>query len=447
MHIHILGIGGTFMAGVALLARAAGHRVTGSDAGLYPPMSTQLEDAGIGVSQGYQASHLRPAPDQVVIGNAMSRGNPAVEYVLNAGLDYISGPQWLAQNVLVGRRVLAVAGTHGKTTTASMLAHILNHAGLSPGYLIGGIAADLGRSAALGGGAYFVVEADEYDTAFFDKRSKFIHYRAQTLVLNNLEYDHADIFDDIEAIRRQFHHLIRTVPGNGRIIYNAADPELRNVLTRGCWSETEPFNSADGWTSENNAPDASRLTVAFAGQRFAPLAWQASGQHNASNALAAMAAARHAGVAPETSIRALAGFQGVKRRLELRGTPNGVRVFDDFAHHPTAIRSTLAGVKAAGAGGRIIAVFEPRSSTMRRGIHGQALAASFTDADLVYVYTADVAWDAERVFASRGASAHCVATIDQLVQAVAHVAERGDTVIVMSNGGFGGIHERLLTEL
>jgi len=448
MHVHILGIGGTFMAGVALLARAAGHTVTGSDAALYPPMSTQLADAGIGVMDGYHAEHLQPAPDQVIIGNAMTRGNPAVEYTLDAGLRYISGPQWLAENVLESRWVLAVAGTHGKTTTASMLAHVLQHAGLAPGYLIGGIAADLGQSAAMGDSDFFVVEADEYDTAFFDKRSKFVHYRPRTLILNNLEFDHADIFDDLEAIKRQFHHLVRTVPGAGQIVHNAADRELDDVLARGCWTPTVAFDGSErGWRAESLVADGSHLAIHDGDQPVGDLAWALTGEHNAANALAAIAAARHVGVTPALAIEALTAFNGVKRRMELRGTPGGIRLFEDFAHHPTAIRTTLAGVHAGHDGGRILAVFEPRSNTMRRGVHANTLAASFNDADHVFVYDADLDWDAASVFEALGDALTQRSDIDALVTEVAAAARPGDTVIVMSNGGFGGIQDKLIRAL
>ncbi|GAB3679858.1 UDP-N-acetylmuramate:L-alanyl-gamma-D-glutamyl-meso-diaminopimelate ligase [Salinisphaera aquimarina] len=451
MHVHILGIGGTFMAGVALLARAAGHRVTGSDAGLYPPMSTQLADAGIQVMEGYDPAHLQPAPDQVVIGNAMTRGNPAVEYVLDAGLRYASGPQWLAENVLESRWVLAVAGTHGKTTTSSMLAHILQYAGLAPGYLIGGIAADLGQSACMGESDFFVVEADEYDTAFFDKRSKFVHYRPRTLILNNLEFDHADIFDDLEAIKRQFHHLVRTVPSTGQIICNAEDAELADVIERGCWTPTLGFGGDGAWQAEPLAADGRRLRIRLAGEIVGELCWSLTGAHNQANALAAMAAARHVGVTPAVAIEALTVFKGVKRRMELRGSPNGIRVFDDFAHHPTAITSTLEGVRAAAEAdseaGRILAVFEPRSNTMRRGVHAQTLAASFAAADQVFLYDAGLDWDARAVFADRGHTLVSEDDLDALVEAVADSAQAGDTVIVMSNGGFGGIHGKLLAAL
>lgn len=449
MHVHILGIGGTFMAGVALLARAAGHRVTGSDSGLYPPMSTQLAAAGIDVMEGYEPGHLKPAPDQVVIGNAMTRGNPAVEYALDAGLAYISGPQWLAENVLADRWVLAVAGTHGKTTTASMLTHILQDAGLQPGYLIGGIATDLGQSASLGESDFFVVEADEYDTAFFDKRSKFIHYRPRTLVLNNLEFDHADIFADLAAIQRQFHHLVRTVPGSGQIIVNAREKALTQVLDLGCWTPLERFNTTgdNGWNCQALRADGSRLEIRRAGAAVGELHWSQRGAHNASNALAALAAARHVGVTPSVGIEALSRFQGVARRLELRGTPGGICVYDDFAHHPTAIRTTLAGLAAAADVGRLIVVFEPRSNTMKQGVHGATLADSFADADRLYLLDSGLGWDVAKVFAPLGARCQSSATIDGLVAAVVAEARAGDTVVVMSNGGFGGIHEKLLAGL
>ncbi len=447
MHIHILGIGGTFMAGVALLARAAGHRVTGSDAGLYPPMSTQLADAGIAVCEGYEPAHLEPAPDQVVIGNALSRGNACVEYVLDTGLAYTSGPQWLAENVLAGRWVLAVAGTHGKTTTSSMLAHILVYNGLEPGYLIGGIPADFGQSAALGKSDFFVVEADEYDTAFFDKRSKFVHYRPRTLVLNNLEYDHADIFDDLDAIKRQFHHLIRTVPRSGRIVYNGADAQLEDVLAQGCWSPCVAFDQSGGWQARPVTADHSALEIRMEGAVVAELHWALQGAHNQANALAALAAAHHVGVPPARGVEALAAFKGVKRRLGLRGAPGGVKVYDDFAHHPTAIASTLAGLRAASGAGRILAVFEPRSNTMRRGVHRGTLAASFADADRVFVLDCDLDWDVRDVFASLGGRFESAVSVPALVTRIAHHVRPGDTVVIMSNGGFGGIHGRLLEAL
>ncbi len=447
MHIHILGIGGTFMAGVALLARAVGHRVTGSDAGLYPPMSTQLADAGIAVREGYEAAHLQPPPDQVVIGNALSRGNACVEYVLDAGLAYTSGPQWLAENVLAGRWVLAVAGTHGKTTTSSMLAHILAYSGFEPGYLIGGIPADFGQSAALGNSDFFVVEADEYDTAFFDKRSKFVHYRPRTLVLNNLEYDHADIFDDLDAIKRQFHHLVRIVPQSGQIVYNGVDAHLEQVLAQGCWTPCVAFNRANGWQARPVAGDHSVLAIRLNNTDVGELHWALQGAHNQANALAALAAARHVGVAPAVGVEALSVFKGVKRRLELRGAPGGVKVYDDFAHHPTAIASTLAGLRAASGSGRILAIFEPRSNTMRQGVHRDTLAGSFADADRVFVLDSDLDWNVGEVFAPLGERLESAASVPALVTRIAEYARSGDTAVIMSNGGFGGIHAQLLDAL
>ncbi len=444
MHIHILGICGTFMAGVALLARAAGHRVSGSDAGAWPPMSTQLEAHGIEVMAGYRPDHLQPAPDMVVVGNVMSRGNAAVEFVLDRGLPYTSGPQWLAENVLRDRWVLAVAGTHGKTTTASLLAWVLEHAGLEPGFLIGGVPRNFGVSARLGGGSLFVVEADEYDTAFFDKRSKFVHYRPRTLVLNNLEYDHADIFPDLAAIERQFHHLVRTVPGTGLIVYNGADANLARVLERGCWSERTCFDCADGWEATAMAGDGSRFDLCHSGELMGTVRWSMRGRHNVSNAVAALVAARHAGVAPRPGMEALASFQGVKRRLESRGQVRGIEVLDDFAHHPTAIAATLAAVRASSRGGRVIAVLEPRSNTMRLGTHRETLADSLRDADLAFVFARDdLAWDA----AALGERARVHADLDGLVAAVARVGRSGDHIVVMSNGDFGGIHGKLLTAL
>lgn len=444
MHIHILGICGTFMAGVALLARAAGHRVSGSDAGAYPPMSTQLEAHGIEVLAGYRPEHLQPAPDMVVIGNVVSRGNAAVEYVLDRGLAYTSGPQWLAEHVLRDRWVLAVAGTHGKTTTASLLAWLLTHAGLEPGFLIGGVPGNFGASARLGDSPFFVVEADEYDTAFFDKRSKFVHYRPRTLVLNNLEYDHADIFPDLAAIERQFHYLIRTVPASGLIVCNGADPNLDRVLSRGCWSELAYFDRVGGWEALAAGADGRRFQVRLDAAPMGTATWPMLGRHNISNALAALAAARHVGVPPALGIQGLAGFKGVKRRLELRGRVRGVEVLDDFAHHPTAIAATLAAVRATIGEGRLIAVLEPRSNTMRMGVHRATLAESLRDADMAFVYARDdLDWNA----AALGTRAQVHRNLDELVAAVAGASRHGDCIVVMSNGDFGGIHDKLLAAL
>ncbi|TXH04517.1 MAG: UDP-N-acetylmuramate:L-alanyl-gamma-D-glutamyl-meso-diaminopimelate ligase [Nevskiaceae bacterium] len=445
MHLHILGVCGTFMAGIAAIAREAGHTVTGSDANAWPPMSTQLEALGITVMQGYEPAHLQPAPDVVVVGNVVTRGNPAMEYVLNAGLPYISGPQWLAENVLQGRHVLAVAGTHGKTTTTSLLAWLLDYAGLEPGFLVGGVPVNFGVSARLGKSKYFVIEADEYDTAFFDKRSKFVHYRPRTAILNNLEYDHADIFPDLAAIERQFHHLVRTVPGQGRLIVNGADANLAHVLQQGCWSEVEYFDHADGWRAE---PVDEGFDLFVKGRRrkkrvSTPLA----GAHNRSNTLAAFAAATHVGASLDRLIEGLAEFQSVKRRLELVGEARGVRVYDDFAHHPTAIEVTLAAVREQGPG-RVLAVLEPRSNTMRMGSHAQELARSLRDADRCYVYARpDLKWDARAALADVGERLHVESALEPLIAAIAAEAREGDRVVVMSNGDFGGIHGKLVAAL
>lgn len=450
MHIHILGICGTFMGGLALLAREMGYEVSGSDAGVYPPMSTQLEAAGIILHEGYDSSPLDPAPDLVVVGNAMSRGNPAVEYMLDRGLTYTSGPQFLAEHVLPNRWVLAVAGTHGKTTTASMLAHILDDCGLAPGFLIGGVAEDFGISARLGNAPFFVVEADEYDTAFFDKRSKFVHYRPRTTILNNLEFDHADIFDDLAAIQRQFHHLVRIVPSNGLLIAPAGDTAIDEVLEMGCWTPVQYIGGEGAtWQAKDTAADGHAFNVNCEGRDIGRLEWSHTGQHNVSNALAALAAARHAGVPVAEGLASLARFKGVKRRMELRGEVGGVKVYDDFAHHPTAIASTLEGARAALNGeGRLLAVLEPRSNTMRMGIHRDSLAASLQAADEVFLYTpVDLAWSADEVMKGLNGKAQHMQDINDTVTAVVAEAQAGDVILVMSNGGFGGIHEKLLTAL
>ena len=451
MHIHILGICGTFMGGIALLARARGHQVSGSDANVYPPMSTQLEDAGITLMEGYDPAHLQPAPDQVVVGNAMSRGNPAVEYMLDGGLAYTSGPQWLAEHVLQNRWVLAVAGTHGKTSTASLLAWILEQAGLSPGFLIGGIPRNFGVSARLGDEPFFVVEADEYDTAFFDKRSKFIHYRPRTLILNNLEYDHADIFDDLSMIQRQFHHLVRTVPGSGLIVAPALDQPLEQVLEMGCWTPLERF-SADRpgghWRAEKASPDGRSFDVVYQDNNFGSVNWELSGAHNVNNGLAAVAAARHAGVTPTAAVEALSGFRNAKRRMELIGEVGGIRVFDDFAHHPTAIETTLQGLRAQVPASRIIAILEPRSNTMRMGVHGDRLPVSLKTADKVLIFSPPgLEWNAREEFALLGEKLVVYEAVEEIVQWVVDAAQAGDQVLIMSNGGFGGIHQQLLDAL
>lgn len=456
MHIHILGICGTFMGGVALLARAAGHRVTGCDAGVYPPMSSQLEEQGIALTEGYAASQIDLQPDLYVVGNAISRGNPLLEEILARDLPYVSGPQWLAEHILRDKWVLAVAGTHGKTTTSSMLAWILEYAGLKPGFLIGGVAQDFGISARLGETDFFVIEADEYDTAFCDKRSKFVHYRPRTLILNNLEFDHADIFPDLAAIETQFHHLVRILPNNGLIIANGAENALRRVLARGCWTPQAWFNdpSGDGWAVGPAAADGG-FSVSCDGSVLGSTRLGLPGRHNQLNALAALAAARHVGVNPEVALQALAQFQGVKRRLEVRGMARGVTVYDDFAHHPTAIALTIAGLRArldmAIADGkppaRILAVLEPRSNTMKLGSMKAQLPGSLAGADEVYCYASGLDWDVATALAPLGSKASVFTDLDALVQAVAASARPGDQILVMSNGGFGGVHGKLLQAL
>nr|VFK18091.1 MAG: UDP-N-acetylmuramate: L-alanyl-gamma-D-glutamyl-meso-diaminopimelate ligase [Candidatus Kentron sp. LPFa] len=455
MHLHILGICGTFMAGVAILARQLGHEVTGQDAGAYPPMRDQLAAEGILVQEGYSPEHLQPSPDCVLVGNALSRGNPAVEYLLDHRLPFLSGPAWLAENVLRDRWVLAVAGTHGKTTTAALLAFLLDDANpaAKPGFLIGGIPQNFGVSARLGDGPFFVVEGDEYDTAFFDKRSKFIHYGPRTLVLNNLEFDHGDIFPDLAAIETQFHHLVRTIPGNGRILFCEEEEALGRVLARGCWTPVESFGSAGTWRAEHRqepnaaANDGSRFAVRYRGEEVGQVHWKLIGQHNIQNALGAIAAAHHAGVPAASSCRALAGFRGVKRRLEERGTVHDITIYDDFAHHPTAIATTLAGLRARVGDRRIIAVFEPRSNTMRLGIHRDALAPALADADLVWLHAPGLDWDADSVIAPLGPGAHLRDNIDAIIEDIVEIARPGDQILIMSNGGFGGIHQRLLAAL
>jgi UDP-N-acetylmuramate: L-alanyl-gamma-D-glutamyl-meso-diaminopimelate ligase len=448
MQLHILGICGTFMGGIAAIARAAGHGVTGCDANVYPPMSTQLASLGIALTEGYEASQLETVAkgaDVFVIGNALSRGNPLLEAILDSGRPYTSGPQWLAENVLRDKWVLAVAGTHGKTTTSALLAWILEHAGLDPGFLIGGVAIDFGISARLTGAQLFVIEADEYDTAFCDKRSKFLHYRPRTAILNNLEYDHADIFPDLAAIETQFHHFVRTVPHRGRLIVNGADANLERVLARGCWSEVERFRAVDvpdtgaGWTIA--ADGAIKLGGAPQGT-LSPFALP--GRHNQLNALAAIAAAHHAGVSVSESLAALAVFRGVKRRLELRGTVGGIALYDDFAHHPTAIAATLQGLRRQIGSARILAVLEPRSNTMKLGTMKDALPKSLGEADLVFCYAAKLGWDAAACLAPLGARAQTRIDLAALTDAIVLAARPGDVVLIMSNGSFGGIHEALL---
>ena len=449
-HIHILGICGTFMGGLALLARELGFKVTGSDANVYPPMSEQLQAAGIRLSEGYLPEHLQPAPDCVVVGNALSRGNAAVEYMLDQGLPYTSGPQWLAEHVLHGRWVLAVAGTHGKTTSSALLAWMLEQAGLAPGFLIGGVPANFGCSARLGGSDFFVIEADEYDTAFFDKRSKFVHYRPRTLCINNLEYDHADIFSDLAAIQRQFHHLLRCVPANGLVVVPKDNPAIEAVLAMGCWTETETFTTVGGdadWRGVSLADDASQFRVDTATVAV-EARWQLCGLHNVENLLSAMAAAHHVGVTPELAAQSVTSFKGVKRRQQLIGEEAGVYVYDDFAHHPTAIARTLEGFSAANRNGRVIAVIEPRSNTMRKGEHREQLAEATAEADRVYWYQpAGLDWSLESVLADSPVPASLHNELDQLVAELAASARVDDRVIIMSNGSFGGIHQKLLRQL
>jgi UDP-N-acetylmuramate: L-alanyl-gamma-D-glutamyl-meso-diaminopimelate ligase len=453
MHVHILGICGTFMGGIAALARSAGHRVTGSDANVYPPMSTQLQALGIPLIEGYGPEQLDLRPDVVVVGNVMSRGRPIVERLLDSGLPYTSGPEWLAREILHGRHVIAVAGTHGKTTTTSLVAWILEHAGLEPGFLIGGAPANFDCSARLGGPrAPFVVEADEYDTAFFDKRAKFVHYRPRTAILNNLEFDHADIYPDLAAIQQQFHLLLRMVPGGGRLIVNATEPALAEVIARGCWTPREHFTSRAGgaadWTAELAVADGSEFDVLHAGRCVGRVRWDLIGAHNVDNALAAIAAARQAGVEPARAIAALAAFRGIKRRMEVRGTVRGVTVYDDFAHHPTAIATTLAGLRRRVGDARIVAVLEPRSNTMKLGVQRDALPDSLEGADRVWFFwPADLDWDLQAVADRLGGRASVANDIGALVQALAGELRPGDHVLVMSNGGFGGLHGKLLAAL
>ncbi|WP_160152782.1 UDP-N-acetylmuramate:L-alanyl-gamma-D-glutamyl-meso-diaminopimelate ligase [Microbulbifer sp. ALW1] len=454
MHIHILGICGTFMGSLAQLAVAEGHKVTGSDANVYPPMSTQLERAGIVLTEGYDPAQLEPAPDLVIIGNALSRGNPAVEAVLEKGLSYTSGAQWLCDHFLGGRWVLAVAGTHGKTTTASMLAWVLEYAGMEPGFLIGGVPQNFDVSARLGNTPFFVVEADEYDTAFFDKRSKFVHYRPRTLIINNLEFDHADIFDDLAAIQKQFHHLVRTVPGSGLVVA-AQEDAVTQVLDQGCWSQVQRLDveSADGvrlgdWCAASVAADGSSFEVLFEGKVVASVQWQQTGLHNVKNGLAAMAAARHVGVAPDTAAEALAAFGGVKRRMECLGDVQGIRIYDDFAHHPTAIETTLNGLRAKVGSEKVIALIEPRSNTMRMGHHQGQLARACSGADLVLWYQPEgMNWSLDEVVHHSTVPAKVLHSIDAAVESVLELSAPGSHVIVMSNGGFGGVHQRLLSAL
>lgn len=439
------------MGGIAVLAQKSGHTVTGCDANVYPPMSTQLEAQGIALIEGFDPSQTKLNPDMYVIGNVVTRGNPLMEEILNQGLPYISGPQWLAENVLQGKWVLAVAGTHGKTTTSSMLAWVLEYAGLAPGFLIGGVPENFGVSARLpqtpkqdakSTSPFFVIEADEYDTAFFDKRSKFVHYRPRTAVLNNLEFDHADIFDDLAAIEKQFHHLVRTVPQQGLVIANKQE-SLARVIAKGCWSNLEFFGTPEGWEVQN-VDAQGRFDVMFKGERQGNLSWDLLGDHNRMNALAVIAAARHVGVAPCIAIEALSEFKNVKRRMEIKGLVNGITVYDDFAHHPTAIETTTAGLRAKVGAARILAVLEPRSNTMKLGVMKDALPASLKDADLVFCYGANLGWDAAAALKPIEHKAQTFTDLNLMVQAIAKEANSGDHILVMSNGGFGGVHQKIL---
>jgi UDP-N-acetylmuramate: L-alanyl-gamma-D-glutamyl-meso-diaminopimelate ligase len=449
MHLHILGICGTFMGGLAALAREAGHRVTGCDAKVYPPMSEQLQALGIELIEGYGAEQLELKPDVFVIGNVVTRGFPLMEAILDAGAAYTSGPQWLAEHVLFGRHVLAVAGTHGKTTTTAMLTWILEQAGLQPGFLVGGVPLNFGVSARLGQGKCFVIEADEYDTALFDKRSKFVHYRPRTAILNNLELDHADIFPDLAAIETQFHHLVRTVPASGRLLVNARSEALARVLARGCWSEVQRFGTKreePGGLCARGDPQS--FDVLRGSLKLGQVQWPLLGEHNQMNALAAIGAAEHAGVSPDAACAALCSFQNVRRRLELRGEANGVKVYDDFAHHPTAMRTTVDGLRRkVGHTQRILAVFEPRSNTMKLGAMKAQLPWALEDADLSFCLQGNYGWSAAEALAPLGETAVVKDDVDALVAAIVKAAKPGDHVLCMSNGGFGGIHDKLLAAL
>ncbi len=449
MRIHILGICGTFMGGIALLAKALGHEVSGSDANVYPPMSTQLEEQGIELMEGYDPEYLQPTPDLVIVGNTLSRGNPAVEFILNNKLPHISGPQWLSEYILKTRHVLAVSGTHGKTTTTGMLCWILESAGLNPGFLVGGIPQNFSVSARPGGDKYFVIEADEYDTAFFDKRSKFIHYHPDTLVINNIEYDHADIFADLAAIRREFHHMVRIIPENGLIIAKQGDAEVSQVLEMGSWTAVEYFGErGSGWSVDALSDDFSQFDVLFNSNIVGKVSWELIGQFNADNALAAIAAANHVGVEPTQSCDALQSLKNVKRRLECLAEVNQVTVYDDFAHHPTAIRETLKALRQKVKDERIIAIMEPRSNTMKQGIHRKTLAAAFVEADHTFLYAADnLDWDLSKAVSSLGKKVEVMDSIENIVNSVASLAEAGDHMLIMSNGDFSGLHQKLIEKL
>jgi UDP-N-acetylmuramate: L-alanyl-gamma-D-glutamyl-meso-diaminopimelate ligase len=445
LHIHILGICGTFMGGLAVIARQLGHQVSGSDQNVYPPMSTQLEQQGITLMEGYRAENLDSKPDLVIIGNALSRGNPEVEAVLNRGLRYVSGPQWLAEHVLQDKWVLGVAGTHGKTTTTSMLSWILEHQGFNPGFLIGGIPLNFGISARLGESDFFVIEADEYDSAFFDKRSKFVHYRPRTAILNNLEYDHADIFPDLDAIKKQFHHLVRTVPGEGLIISPEGDANINDVLAMGCWTPVAKtsINANAQWNAQLINSDGSKFDVVMDNQVQGCVEWSLTGQHNVYNALSAIVAAKHIGILPKDAIAALGQFKNVKRRMEVIASINGVTVYDDFAHHPTAIQTTLDGLRKQVGQERIIAIVEPRSNTMRLGVHTQTLAESLDNADLAIIYQPEaLGWDLSELKRYAGNIEIC-SSLDDIISKLKFEARYGGHFVLMSNGSFGGIYQRL----
>ena len=445
MHIHILGICGTFMGGLAVIARQLGHQVSGSDQNVYPPMSTQLEQQGIVLMEGYSAENLANKPDIVIIGNALSRGNAEVEAVLNLGLKYVSGPQWLAEHVLQGKWVLGVAGTHGKTTTTSMLSWILEHQGFKPGFLIGGIPLNFGISARLGESDFFVIEADEYDSAFFDKRSKFVHYRPRTVILNNLEYDHADIFPDLDAIKKQFHHLVRTVPGEGLIISPEYDANINDVLALGCWTPVAKtsINSDAQWNAQLINSDGSRFSVVFENKGQGCVEWPLTGEHNVYNALSAIVAAWHVGILPQDAIAALGQFKNVKRRMEVIAEINGVTIYDDFAHHPTAIQTTLDGLRKQVGSERIIAIVEPRSNTMRLGVHTQTLAQSLADADVAIIYQPEaLGWDLSEL-KKYAENIEICSSLDDIIAKLKFEARYGGHFVLMSNGSFGGIYQRL----
>lgn len=446
MHIHILGICGSFMGGIAAIAKSLGHKVTGSDTNVYPPMSTQLENLGITLTQGYDTAQFDPAPDMVVIGNAMSRGNPAVEYVLNRNLPYTSGPQWLLDNLLKDRWVIGLSGTHGKTTTSSMVAWILEFAGLNPGFLIGGVPENFGVSARIGESPFFVIEADEYDSAFFDKRSKFVHYRPKTLVINNLEFDHADIFANLEAIQTQFHHLVRMVPQTGLILYPEQEKAIAETLEKGCWSECQTLGT--DWFANPIEADGSVFEVLHKGEVVGTVHWSLIGEHNINNGLMAIAAAHHAGVTLTDAIEALSSFKNVKRRMETKGNIGGITVYDDFAHHPTAIETTLEGLRNRVGSERILAVLEPRSNTMKMGVHQHSLAQSWQNADRVYLYEPPgMDWSLKRAAKGSKVPTNCYNKVEDIVQQLKVIAQPNDHILVMSNGGFEGIHQRILEAL